>query len=226
MAAQDGGLKGFYIGLGVVGIVGVGVLGYLVSSRKTVSIPANVAVLASDTAGFRGYVLGSDSAPVEIIEYLDYQCPGCQAFAAIQFPDVKRRLIQTGRVRWIVRDYPLDQAHRHARLAAHSTACADEQGKYWVQHERIFAGHADWYPKESASGLFRDYAREVGLDLDRYDDCMTSARYAGRIEGSRLLGASLGVNGTPTFLIGGRLYSNMSSDQVKAIVDSLSPARP
>ena len=69
---------------------------WLASSSRSVSIPANVVIQPSDTAGFRGYVLGSADAPVEVIEYADYECPACQQFEVVQFPAVKRQLIDTG----------------------------------------------------------------------------------------------------------------------------------
>ena len=73
------------------------------------AFPANVTVQPSDTAGFRGYVKGSESAPVEITEYADYQCPFCQTFATLQMPTIEERLIRTGRLRWRYRDFPLQQ---------------------------------------------------------------------------------------------------------------------
>lgn len=223
MAAGE--MKRFYTILGVLGVAGLAVIGYLVMRRPTISIPANVQVLPADTAGFRGYFLGSDSAPIEITEYADYQCPACQDFETVQMPSVEERLIQTGRVRWRYRDFPLDQIHRHTRVAAHSAACADEQGKYWEQHHRIYSWTPDWTTKSDPSGIFRDYAKAVGLDVPKYDACMESKKYAGRIEASSREGVAVGVTSTPTFLIGGRLYpGRMAFDEIKKLVDSLSPA--
>ncbi|HET7599171.1 MAG TPA: thioredoxin domain-containing protein, partial [Gemmatimonadales bacterium] len=170
MAEAPVGMKRFYALLAGIAVLGVGVLGYLLGRPGTVSIPANVTVQSSDTAGFHGYVLGSPSAPVEITEYADYQCPFCQTFATLQMPTIEERLIKTGRLRWRYRDFPLQQ-HPFARLAAHSAACADEQGKFWQQHERIYEGQADWAASRNAAPLFRRYAQEIGLDLGRYDAC-------------------------------------------------------
>lgn len=223
MASQQPGMSRFYLLLGGLAVVGTGALVYLATARNSVSIPANVTVLAADTAGFRGYLIGSPDAPVEITEYADYQCPGCQAFATIQWPDVKARLIDTGRLRWRYRDFPLDQIHAFARLAAHSAACGDEQGKFLEQSDRIYAGLPEW-ATGGAEGAFRRYAEATGLDLARYDDCMESARFAGRIQASAEEGIRLGVGSTPTFLVNGRLYAEgLSYDQIRRIVDSLAP---
>ncbi len=130
MAATPVGMKRFYAILAGVAVVGLGALGFLMSRPRVASIPANVTIQPSDTAGFRGYLKGSADAPVEITEYADYQCPFCQTFATLQMPTIEERLIKTGRLRWRYRDFPLQQ-HPFARLAAHSAACGDEQGKYW-----------------------------------------------------------------------------------------------
>jgi protein-disulfide isomerase len=222
MAATPDGMKRFYVILGAVAVVGLGVLAYLVTRPRTVSVPANVTVQPSDTAGFRGYVKGSESAPVEITEYADYQCPFCQTFATLQMPTIEERLIRTGRLRWRYRDFPLQQ-HEYARLAAHSAACAAEQGKYWEQHDRIYQGQGEWSSGDAADH-FRNYARAIGLDLGGYDECMESGKYAGRIQASYEEGIRLGVGSTPTLLVGDRLYQGrIDSDAIIRLVDSLAP---
>jgi len=207
----------FYLLLGGAAVIGIGILAYLIFRPKEVSIPADVSILASDTAGFRGYVMGSDSAKVEISEYADFQCPACGSFEILQFDVVKRQLIDSGLVRWRYRDFPLPQ-HKYSRLAAHAAACADDQGKYWPYHRALYDNQGNWSFAGSATGLFRTYAGQVGLDVAKYDACMTSAKYAPRIKASMDEGTKLGVASTPTFLIAGRLYRGvLSSDTVAAI---------
>ncbi|MEK6689580.1 MAG: thioredoxin domain-containing protein, partial [Gemmatimonadota bacterium] len=187
-------------------------------------IPVAVAVTAGDTAVFRGYVLGSADAPVEIMEFADYQCPACEKFEMVEFPYVVERLINTGRVRYVYRDFPLDQPHKWARLAAHAAACANDQGKFWEVHGGIYATQTEWSFSSRAGNQFRDIAGKQGLDLGSYDECMSSLRYAGRLQASLEEGLRLGVNSTPSFLIGGRLYPGvLPYDRIKALVDSLSP---
>src|SRR5688572_27642104 len=221
MAATQAGMKRFYTVFAVLVVVGLGVLGYLLTRPATVSIPANVTVQPSDTSGFAGYVKGSATASVEITEYADYQCPFCQTFATLQMPTIEERLIKTGRLRWRYRDFPL-QMHPFARLAAHSAACADEQGKYWQQHDRIYEGQQEWSAARDAAPLFRKYAQAVGLDLGRYDTCMESAKYVGRIQADYNLGVKLGVSSTPTLLVHGRLHrGRFDSDAITKLVDPL-----
>jgi protein-disulfide isomerase len=225
MAATQAGVKRFYAVLAGVALIGLGVLTYLLLKPDTISIPANVTVQASDTSGFGGYVKGSPNAPVEITEFADYQCPFCQTFATLQMPTLEERLIKTGRVRWRYRDFPLEQ-HSFARLASHSAACADEQGKYWDQHQRIYEGQSDWANARNAAPIFRNYAQASGLDLGRYDACMKAGKYAGRIQADYNQGVQLGVSSTPTLLVGGRLYrGRFDSDAIIKLVDSLAPRR-
>ena len=223
MAAAPGGMKRFYLVLAVVGAAGVAAILYVVLKPSTVSIPVNVAVQASDTAGFQGYVLGSPSAPVEITEFADYQCPFCQTFAVMQMPGINDRLIKTGRLRFRYRDFPLPQ-HQYSRLAAHAAACANDQGKYWPMHDRIYEGQGDWAESGDAGRFFRAYAQQVGLDVGVYDACMQSAKYAGRIQASYELGQRYGVPSTPSIMIGNRLWTGrLDSDAIIRLVDSLSP---
>jgi protein-disulfide isomerase len=225
MAATQAGVKRFYALFAVLALAGIAVLAYLLRKPGTVSIPANVTVQAADTSGFRGYLKGSNEAPVEITEFADYQCPFCQTFATLQMPTIEDRLIKSGRLRWRYRDFPLQQ-HPFARLAAHSAACADEQGKYWDQHHRIYEGQSEWSAARDAGPLFRNYARAAGLDMRRYDACMKAGKYAGRIQASYNEGVQLGVSSTPTLLVSGRLYrGRLDSDAIIKMVDSLAPRR-
>lgn len=225
MAATPAGVKRFYAVFAALALVGIGVLAYLLLKPGTVSIPANVTVQTSDTSGFRGYLKGSPDAPVEITEFADYQCPFCQTFATLQMPTIEERLIKSGRARWRYRDFPLQQ-HSFARLAAHSAACADEQGKYWDQHQRIYEGQSEWAVARNAGPTFRNYAKASGLDLGRYDACMKAGKYAGRIQASYNEGVQAGVSSTPTLLVGGRLYrGRFDSDAIIKLVDSLAPSR-
>ena len=90
----------------------------------------------------------------------------------------------------------------------------------------IYGRQTEWSPTRNAAGKFSDYAKEVGLDVGQYDECMKSAKFAGRIQASVDEGKKLGVNGTPTFLIGGRLYpwtSALGSDSIRVLVRALLP---
>jgi len=218
----SGRMKGFYLLLVGVAVIGGGVLWYSSQQRAPAAAPAPsgpVPVAVAD--GFRGYTLGSDSASIEITEYSDFECPFCASFATVQMPVIREQLIATGRVRWRYRDFPLP-THAYSRYAALAAQCAGEQRKFWEMHDQLFTNHQWAQTGKNPRGLFRDFARAIGLDLDKYDACMDGQRYAGRIQASVQEGEARGVKGTPSFYVNGRPYQGRSaSDDFKALVDSL-----
>jgi len=183
-------------------------------------------VTAADTSGFRGYVTGSATAPIEVTEYGDLECPVCASFSTVQFPDVKARLIDTGKIRFRYRDFPLDGPHKHPRVAAHAAACANEQGKYWEAHEAMFRSQTDYALADNPMGPLADIMKSVGVNVDTWNACMKSAKFAGRIQASENEATALGIASTPSFLIGGRIYEGMASDKMVKLVDSLIAAAP
>ena len=217
-------MKGFYAALIVVCVAGGAWLFYASQHRaaRTTAAPAPAPVV-TDT--FPGYALGSPTAPVTIAEYSDFECPYCAGFAAVQMPEVRSQLIATGKVHWRFRDFPLP-SHQYSQTAALAAQCAGEQGKFWEMHDQIFTHHEWAQTGKDPSGLFRDFGKAIGLDLDRYQACVDSRRYAGRIEASRQEGVALGVTGTPTFFLNGvRFQGRPTSDALKAMTDSLIAAR-
>jgi protein-disulfide isomerase len=218
-------LKVFYGALAVVTAAGVGWIWMAArgGGGAPISAPVDEAAVAR-AAGFPGYSLGSPDAPISVIEYADFECPACAQFAILTMHDVRQRLVAAGLVRWQFRDFPLP-GHRHSRLAHHAAACADEQGRFWEMHDQLFYGQSTWASERNPYGRFREYARALGLDLTRYDGCMESARYSARIEASFRDGEQLGVNSTPTFIIGNRRYPGfMAYDALKALIDSAAAA--
>lgn len=212
-------MKRFWVLLGVVAVVGVAGLWYASRGGRGPDLANMETPPATD--GFRGFTLGSDSAPVEVTEYSDFECPYCARFAAVQMPTIRAQLIETGRLRWRFRDFPL-ASHQYSRYASHAAHCAAEQGRFWEMHDQLFYNHGWAQTGRNPSGTFRDFARAVGLDVAAYDACMASGRHAGRIEASRREGDRLGVRETPSFYVDGQPFKGViSSDAFKRIVDSL-----
>jgi len=83
-------------------------------------------------------IMGKKDAPVTMIEFSDYQCPFCRRFFETTLPTLKAEYVETGKVRYVFRDFPLDQIHPHARKAAEAAHCAGDQGKYWEMHDLLF----------------------------------------------------------------------------------------
>ena len=215
-------MKGFYIGLGVLAVGGAGVL-LVAMSRGGATLPSGpISVEAIEMArSWPGHVLGDPDAPVEIIEYADFECGGCRVQWVLTVQDIKQRLVATGQARFTFRDFPLSN-HMNSLPAHHAAACASDQGMFQQMHDKLFDTQPQWTGRTGAASTFRGYARELGLDLGDYDACTGEGRHLGRLQASYEGGIALGVNVTPTFLIGNRLYpGGLPYDQVKALVDSL-----
>ncbi len=218
------GMKGFYVGLGAIAVLGAGALATAMV-RGGASLPSGPIDLSAieEARGFGGYSVGDPGAPVEIVEFADFECPACRMDWVLTIHDIKQRLVSTGRVRLVFRDFPLN-SHMNARPAHHSAACVAEQGKFWEMHDRLFDTQSAWTGRSGAERMFRGYARDLGVDVDEYDACTREGRFRARIQASLEGGVSLGVAATPSYLIGDRLYTSLSYDEMKAVVDSLAGA--
>ena len=220
MAQQQRGLKGFYIGLGAIALVGVGALLWTRSSGGAPLTLDAVEPIALTGSGFEGYVLGSDTAPVTIIEYADFECGACAQFALLTAPDLKRRLVEAGRVRWIFRDFPLTSIHPNAVPAHHAAACAADQGRFWEMHDMLFFRHGQWVREARPERQFSAYARAIGLEMAAYDECMRDGRHLARIRAIQQEGVEQGVSSTPTFFIGNQRVSDaLLYDELVPLVD-------
>ncbi len=221
MAGRD--MKNFYIGIAVLAVVGAGAI-WMVRTDSQGAGPELVDPLPVTGESFPGYILGSDSAPVQITEFADFQCPACGQFAVLTAPDIKQRLVASGQVRFVFKDFPLDM-HRNSVPAHLAAACADEQGQFWTMHDQIFFRQRDWAEVRRPERTFHGYARDLGLDLRQYDECMDSRRYAGRLARSRQDGAQLGVASTPTLIIGNlRVTGAIPYDSLTVLVNRAAAA--
>jgi protein-disulfide isomerase len=141
--------------------------------------------------------LGRADAPVTLVEFTDYQCPFCQRFFATTLRTLIAEYVDSGKVRYVVRDHPLDQLHPNARKAAEAAHCAGDQGKYWEMHDVLFASGG-----ALAADQLINHARAVGLDSVQFDECLASGRHAAEVQRGVADGAAAGVQGTPSFVIG------------------------
>ena len=147
---------------------------------------------------------GEAAAGVTIVEYTDYQCPYCQRHAAETLPRIITEMIDTGRVRYVIKDFPLDSIHPQARAGAVAARCAGEQDAYWEMHDSLFTRQADWSGQTTGlNDIFTGLATDLGLDGDAFAACLTSGRFDAAIQANQDEGFALGVNGTPAFFING-----------------------
>lgn len=212
----------FYAGLGVVAVVGIALIGRAAMHRSPP--PVSLELVTPLASGPRGVVEGSDSAKVEIMEFSDFECPYCARFAVLQLPDVRSRLIATGRVRWRFVHFPL-QGHTKSPTAHLAAACANEQGRFWQVHDLLYEHQGDWTEAGDLVGAVSALAIQAGVDRARFDQCMRERSAWGRVLADKALGDSIGINGTPTMFVNGRQIPGVPSfDELRAIVDSVAPA--
>ena len=143
-----------------------------------------------------GYMLGQPNAPVTMVEFTDLQCPFCRQFHLTSFEQIKKNYIDTGKVRYISLDYPLSM-HPLAMPAAEAAQCAGEQGKFWAMRHTIFLNNTHLTPTS-----FETFAKDLKLDLAKFNTCVSTNRYAAQIAKEQQEGVLAGVSGTPTFIIG------------------------
>jgi len=214
--AQSVNKTPFYIALALIAVAGVTAI-WLARQSSASDAGRAVSPVPVSAEAFDGYVLGSDSAPVQVIEYSSFGCGHCARFALLTKPDIRTRAIQTGQVQWKFRDYPIGAA---AERAHHAAACAGEQGAFWTMHDQVFFNQRAWATASRPDRVLRDLARGAGLDLDAYDACMDDGRYVARIAATRTAAYDdYRVDATPTFIINGRAYSSfMPFDEFNRLI--------
>jgi protein-disulfide isomerase len=219
-AVRGSANKQFVGALVIVVLAGVAGLGYALSHRG----PAVIVVDPKIPAGAaQGHLMGKADAPVQVIEFGDFECPGCGNFANVTEPDIRTRLINTGVVAFHFYDFPLSQ-HKNSFTAHLSAACADDQGKFWQMHDRLYAGQDEWSDLVDPNmtdpmSVMRRYAKELGLDVSAWEKCMTSQKYTAQIKGNQAEGMRRQVQETPTLIIGDKQVNGVSYDDFKKLVD-------
>jgi protein-disulfide isomerase len=209
--------------LGFIALVGIAALVYVATKPKSSATTVTEVADTTNAGPSQGYVIGKVDAPVKILEFADFECPSCAGFATVTEPDVRTRIIEPGLASLTYYDFPLTQ-HRNTLAASNAAACADEQGKFWPMHDRLFQAQDEWNGEatDAPKAFFKRYAGEVGLDVAKWESCYDARKYQPRINANLADGLRRGVNSTPTFVIGNKMYAGMRSyDELKRLVDSV-----
>lgn len=141
-------------------------------------------------------VKGDARARLVLVEFTDYQCPFCARHVRETLPQLDGEYLRTGKLRYAVRDFPLEAMHPHAFKAAEATHCAGEQGRYWAMHERFFA-----HQRALGAGELPGHAQAIGLDVAKFQACLEAGTHAARVRRDLSEGQQAGVRGTPTFFL-------------------------
>jgi len=156
--------------------------------------------------------LGAADAPIVVAEYADFQCPYCKDFADGPGRLLKEEYVDTGRVRFVYRHFAF--LGDESTWAAEAAECADEQGRFWEYHDRLFVAQG----AENSGAFSRDnlkaFAAELGLDTQRFNQCLDSGDYRSDVRQEYAEGQRLGVQGTPTLFVDGRLVRSGGNYEV------------
>ncbi len=166
--------------------------------------------------GASDHIRGDKNAKVTMIEYSDFQCPFCA-----RFHDTMTKILADykGNVRLVYRHFPLRAIHAQAQKAAEASECANEQGKFWEMHDKLFE-------LNKAQNMSPDTMKKAAVDLKlntgKFNECLDSGKYAARIEQDYQDGIAGGVSGTPgTFVNGQYLAGALPFEEIKPMLDAL-----
>ncbi|PIN90132.1 hypothetical protein COU57_04520 [Candidatus Pacearchaeota archaeon CG10_big_fil_rev_8_21_14_0_10_32_14] len=175
--------------------------------------PSAVKVSVDDDA-----VEGKKDAKVTIVEFSDYECPFCKRNYDQSYVQLKKEYIDTGKVKYVLRDFPLS-FHPQAQKAAEAAECAGELGgddAYFKMHDKLFGEGV-----EGGVATFKTYAKTIGIDQKKFDTCLDSGKMAAEVAKDQADGTSYGVQGTPAFFVNGKLISGAQPYSVfKTAIDA------
>lgn len=155
---------------------------------------------------------GNEQAAIKLVEYGDYQCPYC----ATAYPIIKEIQSTFGdQVQFIFRNFPLQESHRYANIAAQTAEAAGKQGKFWEMHDAIYENQ-----KQLNDDFLEELAEKLGLDMEQFEEDLNSEEISNKVEDDFESGVRSGVNGTPSFFINGSKFDGGAADLLQVLKES------
>lgn len=227
---EDRPSQNFYLIPGAIIVAGALIAGAVIYANSPKSVPpANRAAAVGNSLpspqdlSDDDPALGNPAAPVTIVEFSDFQCPFCRRFFQDTLSKLKDKYIKTGQAKFVYRDFPLTGIHDMAQKYAEAGECADEEGKFWHMHDKIFEEQARM--GIGTIGEFgvldvKRWAREIGLNGAKFDFCLDSGKYAAEVQKDYNDGVAAGVSGTPGTFVNGRLVQGaVPYAQFEAVIE-------
>ena len=216
---KNNALVPLFVLIGVVAVIGITLLALSLNRPATTTVaPTSSGAATVDVASLTSFPSkGSASAPVTVVEFADYQCPACAAYANGNSAQIDKDYVDTGKVRFIYHELPIP-GHKNAVVAASAARAAGDQGKYWEMNKLLFAHQNDWagLTNDQAIAAFGSYAKQLGLNTDTFNQVLTSGKYTDTIQKAYQEAGAAGIQYTPSFVINGKVYS---ADNFKAALD-------
>jgi protein-disulfide isomerase len=197
---------------------GGGAMGPAPPIDKATYVPPQAELMAPGPLGER--VLGKPNAPVTVIEYVSLTCPHCANFHKHLFPRVKKEFIDTGKVRYIVREFPIGHT---SGTAAIINRCAPED-KYFFLLNQFLTRQPEWVSQEVRPDAIYSVAKSSGMSRETFDKCLSNQTIIDGLTEVKQRGRQFGVIGTPTFFINGRkAQGEVTYDEIKALIEQAPP---
>ncbi len=171
--------------------------------------------------------LGKEDAPVKIVEYMSMTCPHCAHFHTTTFDEIKKKYVDTGKVRFVIREFPFDPRAAAAFMLARCNPSKPEDlstaEQYFPMVAMLFKQQQTWAAADDGRAALLQMSKLAGFSEDSFTKCLTNQKLLDEVNATRERGSKeFGVNATPTFLINGKRYSgDMSVDTLSALIDSL-----
>lgn len=199
-----------------VGLLIIASLSLIVYGSKNSQISATTDGLLANSVSALDNTKGNPDASVTLVEYSDFECPACGAYA----PVVKTLVEEyADRINFVYRHFPLPQ-HLSAKPAAYAAEAAGKQGKFFEMHDMIFADQSEWSTARNPEEIFAGYAEKLGLDMEQYAIDVLSDEVKNKVQADLQSGNQSGVRGTPTFYVNGKQIANPQTyEAFKAIID-------
>lgn len=162
--------------------------------------------------------LGKADAPVTLVEFTDYRCPFCKRHATTTKLQLVKEYVDTGKLKYVLKEFPLKSLHPDADKLSLAALCAGDQGKYWEMHDAIFSSESKPDPKD----LSKEIA-SIKLNKGSFQKCFDSNKYSEKINSNISEGSSLGITGTPSFVLGKTDSADSSKVHVTVAVKGARP---
>ena len=201
----------------VIAVVTLGGLVLLTRQEKVDVSSADPAKAVSETQSAIGdQVYGNKASEIVLIEYGDFQCPGCEG-AYAQIKTIKEEY--KDQIAFIFRNFPLTTIHPNALAASTAAEAAGLQGKFWEMHDKLYENQSAWSTVDASkrTGVFTGYAKDIGLDTDKFTADLKDPRISAKIRRDQAFGKKLNVDSTPTIYLGSqKLTTEETTDLVQS----------
>ena len=206
----------FLIGIGIITAILLIAGVFFFSKNQPPPENSNQTIDQNTVLANATHTIGDQNAPLNIVEFGDFQCPAC----AQAEPILKKVLGQNDeKIYFVFRHYPLS-THKNARIAAQAAEAASIQEKFWEMHDLIYENQKEWSDSGNAEEIFFRYAEQIGLDKSKFKDDIDKTTTT--INDDYALGNKVGVKSTPTFFINGKKYSGVVSEATfQQLLDSV-----